>query len=55
MTDKKNTGLFQLDNGYWGRYKVKIDGMLKESCRTSDKLGNPFKKPLPVKHVNKLL
>lgn len=40
----KETGIFQLDNGYWGyRYVVKIDGKSKESKRVRDELGNPFK------------
>lgn len=44
MNTKKDTGIFQLDNGYWGyRYKVKIEGVLKESRRTIDELGKPFK------------
>lgn len=41
---KKDTGIFQLDNGYWGyRYKIKIEGVFKESKRTFDEQGNPFK------------
>jgi len=44
MNTKKDTGIFQLDNGYWGyRYKEKIEGVLKESRRTIDELGKPFK------------
>ena len=44
MSNKKDVGIFQLDNGYWGyRYKVKVEGVLKESRRTIDELGNPFK------------
>ena len=44
MNIKKDTGIFQLDNGYWGyRYKVKIEGVFKESRRTIDELGKPFK------------
>lgn len=44
MSNKKDSGVFQLDNGYWGyRYKVKIEGILKESRRTIDELGNPYK------------
>ena len=40
----KETGVFQLDNGYWGyRYVVKIDGKPKESKKVRDELGNPFK------------
>lgn len=44
MSNKKDSGIFQLDNGYWGyRYKIKIEGTLKESKRTFDKQGKPFK------------
>ena len=44
MSNKKDTGIFQLDNGYWGyRYKIKIEGTLKESKRTFDEQGKPFK------------
>ena len=44
MSTKKDTGIFQLDNGYWGyRYKLKIDGVLKDSKRTFDEQGKPFK------------
>ena len=32
MSKKKDTGIFQLDNGNWGfRYAIKINGKLKES------------------------
>ena len=44
MNTKKDTGIFQLDNGCWGyRYKVKINDTFKESRRTIDELGKPFK------------
>ena len=44
MSNKKDSGIFQLDNGYWGyRYKIKIEGTLKESKRTFDEQGKPFK------------
>lgn len=44
MNTKKDTGIFQLDNGYWGyRYKIKIEGTLKESKKTFDEQGKPFK------------
>ena len=30
--NQKDTGVFQLNNGYWGyRYAIKIDGKSKES------------------------
>lgn len=44
MENRKVTGVFQLDNGYWGyRYKMKIDDVIKESRRTVDEFGKPFK------------
>ena len=44
MDNRKVTGIFQLDNGYWGyRYKMKIDDVIKESRRTVDEFGKPFK------------
>lgn len=44
MSDKKDTGVYQLDNGCWAyRYKINIDGTLKEKRRRTDELGKPFK------------
>lgn len=44
MNKANDTGLFQLDNGYWGyRYVVKINNKSKESKRTMDEFGQPFK------------
>lgn len=44
MSNKKDTGVYQLDNGYWAyRYKINIDGVVKEKRRRTDELGNPFK------------
>lgn len=44
MSKTSDKGVFQLDNGYWGyRYIIKVDGKNKESKRTRDDFGNPFK------------
>ena len=44
MGTKKDTGIFQLDNGNWGfRYAIKINGKLKESKKVQDGFGKPFK------------
>ena len=44
MSDKNDTGVYQLDNGCWAyRYKINIDGTLKEKRRRTDELGKPFK------------
>lgn len=44
MDNRKVTGIFQLDNGYWGyRYKMKIDDVINESRMTVDEFGKPFK------------
>ena len=44
MSNNKDTGVYQLDNGYWAyRYKINIDGTLKERRRRTDELGNQFK------------
>lgn len=49
MSNRKNSttgdsGIFQLDNGYWGyRYVIKVDGQRKDVRRTADEFGNPFK------------
>lgn len=41
---KNDTGVFQLDNGYWGyRYAIRIDGKSRESKKIKDEFGNPFK------------
>lgn len=40
---KNDTGVFQLDNGYWGyRYAIRIDGKSRESKKVKDEFGNPF-------------
>ena len=44
MSNNKDTGVYQLDNGYWAyRFKINIDGTLKEKRRRTDEFGNPFK------------
>ena len=44
MSNNKDTDMYQLDNGYWAyRYKINIDGTLKEKRRRTDELGNQFK------------
>lgn len=44
MSTKKDTGVFQLDNGYWGfRYAIKVDGISKERKKVKDDFGNAFK------------
>ena len=42
--NNKDTGVYQLDNGYWAyRFKININGTLKEKRRRTDEFGNPFK------------
>ena len=44
MGTNKDTGVYQLDTGYWAyRYKINIDGTLKERRRRTDEFGNQFK------------
>ncbi|MCH5186316.1 MAG: hypothetical protein J1F64_09380 [Oscillospiraceae bacterium] len=44
MNSKKDTGVFQLENGCWGyRYRVNINDTFKESRRITDDFGKPFK------------
>ena len=44
MSNNKDTGVYQLDNGCWAyRFKINIDGKLKEKRRRTDEFGNPFK------------
>ena len=44
MSNKKDSGVYQLDNGYWAyRFKINIDGTTKEKRRRTDEFGNPFK------------
>jgi len=44
MSNNKDTGIYQLDNGYWAyRYKINVNGTLKEKRRRTDEFGNQFK------------
>ena len=39
-----STGVYKLDNGYWGyRYVVTVNGVRKEARKTKDDFGIPFK------------
>ena len=41
MSNKKDIGVYQLDNGYWAyRFKINIDGTTKEKRRRTDEFGN---------------
>lgn len=57
MSSKKTSsteesGVFQLDNGYWGyRYVIKIDGQRKDARRTMDEFGKPFKTKAAAKRA----
>ena len=64
MNTKKDTGIFQLDNGYWGYcYNVKIEGVLKDSCRTIDEpckyhqllFSGILKKVIPPTYISKFM
>lgn len=38
------TGVYQLENGYWGyRFIITVNGKAKSQRRTKDELGNPYK------------
>ncbi len=44
MNDTMSTGVYQLDNGYWGfRYTYMLDGKKKDVKRTKDENGKPLK------------
>ena len=44
MSRNANSGIFQLENGYWGyRFIVTVDGKRKAQKRTRDDMGKPFK------------
>lgn len=57
MSDKENStkgrsGIFQLDNGCWGyRYTIKVDGHKKDTKRTTDEFGRPFKTKTAAKRA----
>lgn len=49
-----DTGIFQLDNGYWGyRYVIKVNGQRKDGRHTVDELGKPFKTKDSAKRARK--
>lgn len=42
--ESKNTGVFQLNNGYWGyRFVLTVNGKKKAQKRVKDESGNPYK------------
>ena len=44
MTEQQATGVYQLDNGYWGyRFVLTVNGKKKAQKRVKDELGNPYK------------
>ena len=44
MSRNTNSGIFQLENGYWGyRFIVTVDGKRKAQKRTRDDMGKPFR------------
>jgi len=44
MSKQNYTGVYQLDNGYWGyRYAIVINGKTKANKKVRDESGNPFK------------
>jgi integrase len=44
MSKQKNSGIFKLENGYWGyRFIITVDGKRKAQKRVRDEFGNPFK------------
>lgn len=44
MSKEKSTGVYQLENGFWGyRYVIVIDGKRKERKKVRDSEGKPFK------------
>lgn len=44
MAEQQTTGVYQLDNGYWGyRFVITVNGKKKAQKRVKDELGNPYK------------
>lgn len=44
MSGQQTTGVYQLDNGYWGyRFILTINGKKKAQKRVKDESGNPYK------------
>lgn len=43
MSEQQTTGVYQLDNGYWGyRFVNTINGKKKAQKRVKDEFGNPY-------------
>lgn len=44
MSKQNNTGVYQLENGFWGyRFTLMVDGKRKSQRRTKDAEGKPFR------------
>lgn len=44
MSKQQETGVYQLENGYWGyRFVITVNGKKKAQKRVKDELGNPYK------------
>lgn len=44
MSEQQTTGVYQLENGYWGyRFVITVNGKKKAQKRVKDELGNPYK------------
>lgn len=44
MSQQQYTGVYQLENGYWGyRYAIVINGKTKSNKKVRDEMGKPFK------------
>lgn len=44
MSEQQLSGVYQLDNGYWGyRFVITVNGKKKAQKRVKDESGKPFK------------
>lgn len=44
MTEQRTTGVYQLENGYWGyRFVITVNGKKKAQKRVKDEAGKPYK------------
>lgn len=44
MLEQQATGVYQLENGYWGyRFVITVNGKKKARKRVKDESGNPYK------------
>ena len=44
MSKQNSTGVYQLENSFWGyRFTLMVDGKRKSQRRTKDAEGNPFR------------